>query len=81
MEILDLIRVAIEKNASDLHLTVGLPPMMRIHGKLMAVETDAISANDAETLISKMLNEEQKIKLEQARSIDFTYSYIEVHCD
>ncbi len=38
MEILDLIRVVIEKNASDLHLTVGLPLMMRIHGKLRPVK-------------------------------------------
>ena len=76
MEILDLIREAIEKNASDLHLTVGLPPMMRVHGKLVSTEAEALTANDVEDLIMKMLTDEQKIKLEHARSIDFTYSYI-----
>jgi len=76
MEILDLIRMAIEKNASDLHLTVGLPPMMRIHGKIVSSGLEALTANDAEKLILQMLNEEQKGKLEKLRSIDFTYSYI-----
>ncbi|MDD5746156.1 MAG: type IV pilus twitching motility protein PilT [Candidatus Omnitrophica bacterium] len=76
MEILDLIRLAIEKNASDLHLTVGLPPVLRVHGHLLSTEMDALTCTDAESLIGKMLNEEQKGKLAQQRSIDFTYSYI-----
>ncbi|MBI4846719.1 MAG: type IV pilus twitching motility protein PilT [Candidatus Omnitrophica bacterium] len=76
MEILDLIRMAIEKNASDLHLTVGLPPMMRINGKLTAAELEALTVNDTEHLVQAMLNEDQKNKLVQQRSIDFTYSYI-----
>ncbi len=76
MEILELIRMAIEKNASDLHLTVGLPPMLRIHGRLISTESDKLTANDVEELINKMLTDDHRVKLEQARSIDFTYSYI-----
>jgi len=76
MEIFELIRLCVEKNASDLHITVGLPPMMRIHGRLMATEYDSLTATDAENLIMKMVNKEQKEKLDQARSIDFTYSYL-----
>jgi len=76
MEIFDLIRLCVEKNASDLHITVGLPPMMRIHGRLVATEYDSLTATDAEKLIMKMVNEEQKEKLGQARSVDFTYSYL-----
>ncbi len=76
MEILDLIRLAIEKNASDLHLTVGLPPVLRVHGHLVNTEMEALTANDAERLIGKMLSEEQCQKFIQQRSIDFTYSYI-----
>lgn len=76
MEILELIRMSIEKNASDLHLTVGLPPMMRIHGRLLPTEMEILTSTDVENLINKMLTEDHKVKLEQARSIDFTYSYI-----
>ncbi|MBU4304645.1 MAG: type IV pilus twitching motility protein PilT [Candidatus Omnitrophica bacterium] len=76
MEILDLIRLSIEKNASDLHITVGLPPIMRIYGKLVPTELEALTSNDVEQLVLKMLNEDQRQKLEKARSIDFTYSYI-----
>lgn len=76
MEILELIRIAIEKNASDLHLTVGLPPTLRVHGHLMPIEGNSLVATDVENLVLKMLTKEQKEKLEQARSIDFTYSYI-----
>ncbi|MBU1045155.1 MAG: type IV pilus twitching motility protein PilT [Candidatus Omnitrophica bacterium] len=76
MEILELIRMSIEKNASDLHLTVGLPPMLRIHGRLMSTETDPLTANDVEQLVNKMMTDEHREKLEDGRSIDFTYSYI-----
>jgi len=76
MEILDLIRLAIEKNASDLHLTVGLPPMLRIHGHLQATEHEALAPAEIEALITAMLTEDQSGKLTKERSIDFTYSYI-----
>lgn len=76
MEILNLIRAAIEKNASDLHISVGLAPMMRIDGRLVSMEMDELTSSDVEGLVLTMLNEEQKKKLEKSRSIDFTYSYI-----
>lgn len=76
MNISDLIRLVIEKNASDLHLTVGLPPVLRIDGKLVTTEKEALTATDAEQLIMSMLNKEQIEKLKTSRSIDFTYSYI-----
>ncbi len=76
MEMIDLIRLAIEKKASDLHLTVGLAPVFRINGRLVPAEFEPFTSNDIEHLILGMLNKEQKEKLYQSRSIDFTYSYI-----
>ena len=76
MEILELLRMVIEKDASDLHLTVGLPPMLRLHGRLVPSDKELITVSDIERLVFGMLNDEQKRKLQEARSIDFTYSYI-----
>jgi twitching motility protein PilT len=50
--------------------------MMRVHGRLIATEFEALGVSEAEGLILSMLNDEQKEKLEKARSVDFTYSYI-----
>jgi len=61
MTIDDLFKLAVEKNASDLHLVVGLPPFLRIDGKLTP-EKDAgkISGKAAQDLIYPMLSEKQK---------------------
>src|SRR3989338_5059134 len=61
MTIDDLFNLAVEKNASDLHLVVGLPPFLRIDGKLTP-EKDAgkISGKAAQDLIYPMLSEKQK---------------------
>ncbi|MFH1776959.1 MAG: type IV pilus twitching motility protein PilT [Candidatus Omnitrophota bacterium] len=76
MQIADLLRLVLEKNASDLHLTVGLPPMLRVHGAILTTDYPPMLPEDVEKMIFSMINEEQKEKLYHQRSIDFTYSYI-----
>ncbi len=76
MEIFDLIRLVIEKKASDLHISVGVPPTFRIAGNLVPSDLETLTPSGAEQLVLGMLNDEQKNKLQKTRSIDFTYSYI-----
>ena len=45
-----LLKAQSDQGASDLHITVGTPPQMRIHGELCPVKIDPLTASDTETL-------------------------------
>ncbi len=66
----------IKRDASDLHLQVGLPPMLRIDGALKPAEdSKELTEKDIETLIYALLDEEQKQVLIRDKEIDFSFAY------
>lgn len=65
-----LIKIAREKKTSDIHLTVGLPVVFRIHGKLTKFERE-LSPENVQYIILSMLNEEQKARLDEGEDLDF----------
>src|SRR5687768_9025172 len=71
-----LLEEVVKKNASDLHIQVGLPPMLRIDGSLQAI-TEAPVLTDAaiEKLVDSILDEEQKKTLAKDKEIDFSFSF------
>ncbi|NLM43585.1 MAG: type IV pilus twitching motility protein PilT [Clostridiales bacterium] len=74
MEILNLVRDGIEKNASDIHITVGAPIIYRINGKLVRSGEKIIPQQWAETLVKNMLNAHQLQELEDKGQLDVSYS-------
>ena len=71
----ELLRYAVQKNASDLHLTVGVPPTARFDGNLIPVEgLPRLTPDDTRALCFSMLDEDQKQELLEAGEIDFSYS-------
>ncbi len=71
-----LLEEVIKKKASDLHLQVGLPPMLRIDGSLIAVpSTEALSEEAAESLIFAILDEDQKQILLKDKEFDFSFAF------
>lgn len=62
-----------ENKASDVHVTVGLPLMMRITGKLRPIDDRILGAEDTYQLIKHMLNPEQIRHLEAGNDLDFAY--------
>jgi twitching motility protein PilT len=63
-------------NASDLHLQVGLPPMLRIDGSLKAVDdVAALDAADLEHLIFSILDDDQKEILLKDKEVDFSFAF------
>jgi len=73
-EIKKLFNLCIEKNASDLHIVVGRPPVLRIGVLLEDVESEALKPADVERIICGFLNDEQKKHLETKRELDFVIS-------
>ena len=72
MNIKQLFKTALDSNASDLHLVVGLPPMLRIDGELVNIEKSKILTNhDLEQMIFSIITEKQKQQLVTTRELDF----------
>src|SRR5580700_2095498 len=71
-----LLEEVIKKKASDLHLQVGLPPMIRVDGKLAPI-TGAEVLNDeaVDTLVFAILDEDQKQILLKDKEFDFSFAY------
>ncbi|MBI2870937.1 MAG: type IV pilus twitching motility protein PilT [Candidatus Omnitrophica bacterium] len=59
-----------KKDASDLHLAAGLPPMLRIYGKLKPLGDAILTSDDIRRLTSEVLTPEQKKELEEMHEID-----------
>ena len=70
-----LLSEAINRNASDLHLAVGYPPILRVDGQLLNLDEKLLSPEDTENLIFSVLTDERKELLEVNREIDFAYTY------
>jgi twitching motility protein PilT len=70
----DILLEVIEAGASDLHLTVGAPPMVRERGKLRPLEYPKLSSTDTREIVYSILNNDQRKKLENEWQIDLSYS-------
>jgi twitching motility protein PilT len=71
-----LLEEVVRRKASDLHLQVGLPPMLRVDGALMAVPDAAVLTEEtAEALIFAVLDEDQKQVLLKDKEFDFSFAF------
>jgi twitching motility protein PilT len=71
-----LLEEVIKKKASDLHLQVGLPPMLRVDGSLTPVSgADVLNEESVETLIFAILDEDQKQILLKDKEFDFSFAF------
>ena len=71
-----LLDEVIKKKASDLHLQVGLPPMLRVDGALVPVTgADALDEESLEALVFAVLDEDQKQILLKDKEFDFSFAY------
>ena len=73
MLIEELLELATYKKASDLHISAGLPPVIRVDGRLIRVDQQVLSPDDVESLVFPMLSNEQRRRLEQEWELDFSY--------
>ncbi|GIV21596.1 MAG: twitching motility protein PilT [Armatimonadota bacterium] len=74
----DLLRMTVEKGASDLHLSVGLPPMVRVDGRLHPLPFDPLNPRDIQRLVYDVLTGDQIQKFEKTKELDFSYGVKDV---
>jgi twitching motility protein PilU len=70
MELVEYLRVMVEKNASDLYLTVASPPVFRIEGVMQPIGDHAFTAGELEELAKAAMNEKQWIEFSQRNEMD-----------
>jgi twitching motility protein PilT len=63
----------VEKGASDLHITVGSPPQLRIDGHLVPVKANPLTKDETQALCYSFLTETQKHRFEQTRELDLSF--------
>ena len=74
----DLLRLVVEKGASDLHLAVGIAPALRVDGQLMPMNYSKLTPQDSQRLVYDILTDEQIQKFESNLELDFSYSVANV---
>lgn len=76
LELNKLLALTLERNASDLHLIVGEPPIIRVDSELIRLEDYQILSQDGiADLLEVMLSPEQKKVFEERMNLDFSYSF------
>src|SRR5436189_4984042 len=71
----DLLEQMVALGASDLHVTVGSPPALRVRGSIVRIDgTDQFTADDTRSLLYRILSSEQQKQFELNRQLDFAYA-------
>ncbi|GAB4350472.1 MAG: type IV pilus twitching motility protein PilT [Candidatus Abyssubacteria bacterium] len=79
MDMIEILRQTVARKASDLHISIGRPPVMRIHGELEPQKDyKVLDASDTEHLIMQIISKEQRKELDQTLELDCSYSIPEV---
>ncbi len=74
MNLNDLLKMTFERRASDLHLKVGVPPILRVNGRLMPIESEKrLTQEDAIGIAFGIMNNAQKAKFKEKNELDMAY--------
>ena len=76
--IYDMLKIAWENKASDVHITVGIPPKMRVNGKLTEMPFERMMPGDTMDILLSIMTEGQREKFEERGELDFSYSIPEL---
>jgi len=74
VDIIDILLEVLERGASDLHLGVGDPPIVRVNGILEPLEYSSFTKTDTRELVYSILSQDQRQRLENEWEIDFSYA-------
>jgi len=69
----DLLKQTVELSGSDLHLSIGSPPQVRVHGELQRLDYPELTASDTKALSYAVLTDAQKKRFEEMLELDFSF--------
>ena len=75
IEMSDMLQMVVDEGASDLHLPVGSPPVLRIHGGLHPLDVPTLVPEDTERLMKSITSDTNQQKLREVGSVDFGFAF------
>ncbi|MBT1450444.1 type IV pilus twitching motility protein PilT [Glaciecola sp. XM2] len=78
MDINELLAFSVQNGASDLHLTSGLPPIIRVDGEMRRLNVDELGHKDVHSLIYDIMNDSQRKEYEENLEVDFSFEIPEL---
>jgi twitching motility protein PilT len=78
MDITELLAFSVKHNASDLHLSAGVPPMIRVDGEVRKVNVPALEHKEVHSLIYDIMNDKQRKDFEEKLETDFSFEIPEL---
>ena len=73
MDITELLAFSVKHKASDLHLSAGVPPMIRVDGEVRKINLPALDHREVHALIYDIMNDHQRKELEENFEVDFSF--------
>ena len=73
MDITELLAFSVKNKASDLHLSSGLPPMIRVHGDVRRINLPAMEHKDVHSMVYDIMNDSQRKVFEETLECDFSF--------
>jgi twitching motility protein PilT len=73
MDITQLLAFSVKNKASDLHLSAGLPPMIRVHGDVRRINVDAMTHKQVHAMVYDIMNDTQRKQYEDTLECDFSF--------
>ena len=73
MDITELLSFSVQQGASDLHLTAGMPPMIRVDGDVRRIKLPALEHKQVHTLVYDIMNDKQRKEFEENFEADFSF--------
>lgn len=73
MDITELLAFTVKNKASDLHLSAGLPPLLRVHGDMRRLNVPELSHQDVHAMVYDIMNDSQRKRYEEQLECDFSF--------
>ncbi len=75
IEMSELLQLVVDEGVSDLHIEVGCPPMLRLHGSLTPIDSPSLNPEDTENLVKSVASDQHQQKIKQDGGVDFGFAF------
>lgn len=75
IEMSELLQLVVDEGASDLHLTVGMPPVLRLHGRMQAIDAAQLKPEDTERFMKSITSEDHQQRVREGGGTDFGFGF------
>jgi twitching motility protein PilT len=75
IEMSELLQLVVDEGASDLHLSVGVPPVLRLHGRMQPIDASVLKPEDTERFMKSITSEDHQQRVREGGGTDFGFGF------